>query len=164
MNKELVGQPVLTTAKAAGIKIPENTRLIIVKAAGCGEGDLFSKEKMCPVLSAYTYDTWENAVETARANLEIEGKGHSCAIHSDNRENIEYAGTRLPVCRIVVNQICATMNGGSFKNGLSPTTTLGCGSWGNNSISENLTYTHLFNKTRIGYIRPGATEPVDEKI
>jgi succinate-semialdehyde dehydrogenase len=56
------------------------------------------------------------------------------------------------------------MNGGSFMNGLAPTTTLGCGSWGNNSISENLNYTHLFNRARIAYIKPGASVPTDEEI
>jgi len=164
MNKDLVGQPIAKTAEAAGITIPAGTKLIIVKAAGRGGGDLLDKEKMCPVIAAYTYDTWEGAVAIAQANLETEGKGHSCALHSNNRENIEYAGATLPVSRVVVNQICATMNGGSFMNGLSPTTTLGCGSWGNNSISENLTYTHLFNKTRIAYVKPGAATPSDEEI
>ena len=56
------------------------------------------------------------------------------------------------------------MNGGAFVNGLNPTTTLGCGSWGNNSISENLTYYHLFNKSRIAYVKPDAKTPTDEEI
>ena len=162
MNKELVGQPAKKTAEAAKLQVPENTKLIVVKASGVG--DMFGKEKMCPVLAAYTYESWEEAVEIARANLEIEGKGHSCAIHSNDRGHIEYAGLALPVCRVIVNQICATMNGGSFFNALTPTTTLGCGSWGNNSISENLSYTHLFNKARIAYTKPGASAPSDDEI
>jgi succinate-semialdehyde dehydrogenase len=162
MNKELVGQPIIKTAEAAGLPVPENTKLIVVKASS---GDLLlGKEKMCPVLAAYTYETWEEAVEIAKANLEIEGNGHSCAIHSNNREHIEYAGAALPVCRVIVNQICATQNGGSFYNSLTPTTTLGCGSWGNNSISENLSYTHLFNKARIAYTKPEAKMPSDDEI
>ena len=163
MNKELVGQPAAKTAEAAKLPAPENIKLIVAKARPGGSEPL-GKEKMCPVIAAYTYETWEQAVNIARANLEIEGKGHSCAIHSNNRGHIEYAGAALPVCRIIVNQICATMNGGSFSNGLTPTTTLGCGSWGNNSISENLSYTHLFNKARIAYAKPGATAPSETEI
>lgn len=161
-NKELVGQPASKTAEAAKLAVPKNTKLIVAKASG--RGDALGREKMCPVLAAYTYESWEEAVELARANLEIEGKGHSCAIHSNNGAHIEYAGMALPVCRILVNQICATSNGGSFFNGLTPTTTLGCGSWGNNSISENLSYTHLFNKARIAYAKPGAKAPDDDEI
>lgn len=164
MSKYAVGQPVAKIAEMAGMSLPQGTKLILVKAEGYGEKDLFSKEKMCPVISAYSYKTWEEGVAIALANLEVEGKGHSCAIHSNSKENIEYAGMVLPVCRVLVNQICATMNGGSFFNGLSPTTTLGCGSWGNNSISENLTYTHLFNRARIAYVKPGGVQPSDDEI
>jgi succinate-semialdehyde dehydrogenase len=164
MNKDLVGQPIAKTAEMAGIKIPDGTKLLIVKVRGHGKDDLFAKEKMCSVIAAYTYETWEEAVDIACANLEVEGKGHSCALHSNNQKNIEYAGIALPVSRVIVNQICATMNGGSFMNGLAATTTLGCGSWGNNSISENLNYTHLFNKARIAYTKPNAITPTDDEI
>jgi succinate-semialdehyde dehydrogenase len=164
MNKDAVGQPVETIAAIAGIDIPEGARLIVVKPGRYGKDDLFSKEKMCPVLSAYTYETWEEAVQIAQANLDVEGKGHSASIHSHDTSHVEYAALALPVSRVVVNQICATMNGGSFQNGLNPTTTLGCGSWGNNSISENLTYKHLLNISRIAYVKPGAKQPSDDEI
>ena len=85
-------------------------------------------------------------------------------IHSNNTEHIEAAAQVLPVSRFLINQICSTNNGGSFFNSLSATTTLGCGSWGNNSISENLSWKHLFNVSRIAYVRPGATMPTDEEI
>jgi len=73
-------------------------------------------------------------------------------------------GERLPVCRIVVNQPCATSAGGSLFNGFAPTTTLGCGSWGNNSISENLDFTHLINISQIGLFNKDAKVPTDEEI
>ena len=164
MNKYLVGQSVEKIAAAAGIKVPEGTKLILVKAEKTGKDDLLSKEKMCPFMSAYVYDTWEQGVEIARNNLLCEGAGHSVSIQSNNREHLVYAGLHLPVSRVLVNQSCATMNGGAFANGLSPTTTLGCGSWGNNSISENLSYFHLFNKSRIATVKPGAVQPPDEEI
>ncbi len=164
MNKDLVGQSALKVAAAAGISVPAGTRVIAVKPDTFGRGDVFSKEKMCPVISTYAYDTFKEAVDIAEANLNYEGKGHSVSLHSFTTENIEYAGERLPVSRLLLNQICSTMNGGSFYNGLSPTTTLGCGSWGNNSISENLDYRHMFNVTRIAYFMKDAKVPTDAEI
>ena len=163
MSKDVVGQPIEKIAKMAGIELPEGTKVIIVKPGACGVAELFSKEKMCSVMSAYEYDTWEQAVDIALCNLNVEGKGHSAIVHSNNKEHIEYAGVTLPISRLLVNQICATQNGGSFSNSLNATTTLGCGSWGNNSISENLTYKHLINVSRIAYEIPGE-QPSDDVI
>jgi succinate-semialdehyde dehydrogenase len=164
MNKVLVGQPVQKLADVAGIKIPEGTKIIAVKAEGVGKADLLCKEKMCPVIAMFKYKEFSEAVDIAVENLEYEGKGHSISIHSNNRENIEYVANRAPVCRVLVNQVCATMNGGSFYNGLAPTTTLGCGSWGNNSISENLDVKHLINITRIGYYMKDAKVPSEDEL
>lgn len=164
MNKDLVGQSVAKVAEAVGIKLPEGTKLIATAADGIGKFDVLCKEKMCPVIATFKYKTFEEAVEIANANLEVEGKGHSVSIHSDNKRNIEYAANNIPVSRVLINQICSTMNGGSFFNGFAPTTTLGCGSWGNNSISENLDYKHLINITRIGYFMKDAKVPTDEEM
>ncbi|HEX7555010.1 MAG TPA: aldehyde dehydrogenase family protein [Leptolinea sp.] len=163
-NRHLVGQSIDKVAEYAGIKIPDQTKLIAVRADGVGKADILSKEKMCPVITTYKYKTFKEAIDIAIANLEVEGKGHTIAIHSNNRENIEYAATTVHVCRVLVNQIGATMNGGSFFNGFTPTTTLGCGSWGNNSISENLGYEHFINITRIGYLLKDVKEPTDQEI
>lgn len=164
MNKDLVGQPIGKVAEFAGLKLPEGTRLIAVKADGTGSADTLCKEKMCAVITTFQYKTFAQAVDIAIANLEAEGKGHSISIHSDNTKNIEYAANVIPVSRVLINQICSTMNGGSFFNGFAPTTTLGCGSWGNNSISENLDYKHLINITRIGYFMKDAKVPSDEEM
>lgn len=164
MSRHVVGQSVETIANLAGLRIPEGTKVIIVEADGSGEKDILAKEKMCPVLAAFQYKTFEEGVEIARANLEEEGKGHSVSIHSNTKEHIEYAGKELCVSRFVVNQICATSAGGSFFNGLAPTNTLGCGSWGNNSISENLDYKHLINVSRIAYFMKDNPVPTDEEL
>lgn len=164
MNKDLVGQSVFKIAELAGLRIPEGTKLIAVKTDGIGNEDVLCKEKMCPVIATVKYKTFAEAVEMANTNLEVEGKGHSISIHSNNKENIEYAANVVPVSRVLINQICATMNGGSFYNGFAPTTTLGCGSWGNNSISENLDYKHLINITRIGYFMKDAKVPTDDEM
>ena len=164
MNKDLVGQSVQKIAAAAGLNVPEGTPVILVEADGYGKDDLFSKEKMCPVISTYKYNTFEEAVAIARANLDVEGKGHSVSIHSNNREHLEYAGETIEVARVLVNQICSTMNGGAFTNSLTPTTTLGCCSWGNNSISENFGFKHLINYIRIAENLPNKAVPTDEEV
>lgn len=164
MNKHLVGQSVLSVGEFAKINIPDDTKMIAVLAKGAGKNDILSKEKMCPVIALFKTKSFADSVETARLNLEEEGKGHSVSIHSNNRENIEYAGNILSVSRIVLNQTCASTAGGSFYNGLNPTNTLGCGSWGNNSISENLTYYHLINISRIADYMPNNYVPSDEEL
>jgi len=163
-NKDVIGQDVTEIAQLADIDIPQGTKVLIVEADGIGRDDVFCKEKMCPVLTLIKYKDFKEAVDIAQKNLDFEGKGHSVTIHSNIKENIEYAGINLKVSRILINQICATSNGGSFFNSLAATTTLGCGSWGNNSISENLDYKHLINISRIAYPIEGASMPKDGEL
>lgn len=164
MSRHTIGQSAQAVAKLAGVEIPEDTKVIVIEADGSGDADILAKEKMCPVISAYKYEDFKDGVEMARENLEREGKGHSVSLHSNNKENIEYVGTELCVSRFVINQICASSAGGSFFNGLAPTNTLGCGSWGHNSISENLDYKHLINVSRIAYYMADNTVPSDEDL
>lgn len=164
MNKNLVGVSAIKVAETAGINVPADTRVILVKAPSYGASSYLSKEKMCPVISVYAYDLFADAVLVTQCNLNVDGRGHSVSIHSDNRANIEYAAETLTVSRVLINQICSTMNGGSFQNSLTPTTTLGCASWGNNSISENFSHRHLLNIIKIAYLKPDAYIPTDEEI
>ncbi|WP_027400507.1 aldehyde dehydrogenase family protein [Anaerovorax odorimutans] len=164
MNRHAVGQEASAIAKLAKIEIPEYTKVIVVEADGAGKADMLAKEKMCPVIAAYKYDNFKDGVEIARVNLEREGKGHSVSLHSNNKENIEYAGEELCISRLVINQVCASSAGGSFYNGLAPTNTLGCGTWGHNSISENLDYKHLMNVSRIAYYMPNNHVPTEEEL
>ena len=164
LNGDLVGQSVQIIAEAAGVAVPEGSKVIILKACGKGDLDVLCKEKMCPCLITLTYETFGEAIDIAKTNLLYEGAGHTAVVHSSNKQHIEEAGVSLPVSRLVVNQPSATGAGGSFFNGFVPTTTLGCGSWGNNSISENLSYEHLINISRIGYYKKDAQVPTDEEI
>lgn len=164
LAKDIVGQSTDYIAKKAGITIPEGTKVLIVEANGIGAEDVVCKEKMCPVLAAFRYKTIEEGINIAKTNLELEGNGHSAAIHSNSEANIQKAGEILSVSRLVVNAPCATTAGGSIQNGLAVTNTLGCGSWGNNSISENFTYKHLMNVTRIAPICDKIVVPTDEEI
>ena len=110
------------------------------------------------------YKEFPEAVQMAKANLMVEGAGHSAALHSNDDEHIRTAGVELPISRLVVNQPSSLTAGGSLTNGFAPTTTLGCGSWGGNSISENLDYKHLMNVSRIGRVIEGKAVPTDEEI
>jgi len=151
MNPDAVGQSVEFIAKLAGVEVPEDRKIILIEGDGYGTEDLLCKEKMCPAMVALKYDTFDDALHIAQSNLNVEGKGHTCAIHSNNKENVEKAGLYLTISRLVVNQPCSSSAGGAITNGFMVTTTLGCGSWGNNSISENLNFTHLINVSQIGY-------------
>lgn len=152
LNADVIGLSAHKVGLAAGVEVPETARIILLKAEGAGSADILCREKLCPVVCILPYGTFEQALAMAQANLEIEGKGHSAALHSNNEDHIQAAGLNLTVSRLVVNQTSATSAGGSFLNGFSPTTTLGCGSWGGNSISENLDYKHLMNVSQIGKV------------
>ena len=164
LNKDVVGKSASDVGKLAGVEVPETSRLILLPADGSGTEDVLAKEKLCPVIAIVPYKTFEDAVSMAKSNLLVEGAGHSAALHSNNDQNIKKAGLELPISRLVVNQPSSTSAGGSLTNGFAPTTTLGCGSWGGNSISENLDYKHLMNVSRIGKIIPDKKIPTDEEI
>lgn len=160
---DAVGQSVVKMGELAGVEIPENSKIILLRSND-KDDDLLRKEKMFPVMVAFKYDSFGEGLAIAKKNLFIEGAGHSAAIHSNNNEHIEAAGIELPISRLVVNEPSSTTAGGSLYNGFAPTTTLGCGSWGNNSISENLDYKHLINISRVGYPQKNRRVPTDEEI
>ena len=164
LNKDVVGRSASEVGKLAGIEVPESARLILLPADGSGTEDILAKEKLCPVIAIVPYSNFDDAVGMAKANLLVEGAGHSAALHSNNDDHIEQAGLELPISRLVVNQPSSTTAGGSLTNGFAPTTTLGCGSWGGNSISENLDYKHLMNVSRIGKVIADKKVPTDEEI
>jgi succinate-semialdehyde dehydrogenase len=163
INRDVVGQSVQTIAGICGLSVPEGTRVIIGKAEGFGRNEMLCREKLCPVMSYITYDKFEDAVNIAKTNLLYEGAGHTAVIWSNNKENAKIVGEALPVGRVVVNQpgIDAA---GSLNNGLNLTPSLGCGSWGNNSISENLYIHHMINVTRVSFIDPSIVVPTPEEM
>ncbi|PYS25538.1 MAG: succinate-semialdehyde dehydrogenase [Acidobacteria bacterium] len=164
LNKDVVGRSCKDIGAMAGVEISETVRIILLPAKGAGTDDVLAKEKLCPVVAILPCKSFEEAVAKAKANLILEGAGHSAAVHSNNEANIRAAGLELPVSRLVVNQASSFTAGGSLTNGFAPTTTLGCGSWGGNSISENLDYKHLMNVSRIGKIIKDKKVPTDAEI
>lgn len=164
LNKDLVGQSVAAIKKLSGLSIPGDAVMIAISEDSANKTSPLRREKMFPVITLFSYDAFEEALDILQTNLNIEGRGHSVCIHSNNKEHIERLGLHATVSRVIVNAPCATTSGGSFTNGLPATSTLGCGSWGNNSISENFTYRHLLNITRIAYLRPDNKIPTDAEL
>ena len=163
--KDVIGQSCQKIAKKAGIVIPDDVKVIVLESNGkYGADDPISKEKMCPVIAAFPYKFFEQALQIAQTNLSYEGKGHTAGLHSNSQANIIKAGCELSVSRLIVNAICATTAGGSIQNGLPVTNTLGCGSWGGNSISENFTFKHLLNITRVAPLSTRLSVPSDDEI
>lgn len=165
-NLELTGKLPSQAAKIMdlGIDVPEDTRLLVVKVDNHGPEELLAKEILWPILRFRLYDDFDEALEWGRTNLLMEGAGHTSTIYSEIDEHIVKAGDRLPVGRVVVNQGGGAGSGARFNNGLNPTISLGCGSWGNNSISENLTHRHLMNVTKVSKIIKDADIPTPEEI
>lgn len=161
-NRRIIGRSAAEIAELARLPIPAGTQVLL--AAGEGRQPCLGREKMFPVLSIFPCDSWEETIRLANANLALDGKGHSVVIHSHTQAHIEEAARRIPVSRFLVNGIGSSGLGGVFTNGLVPTGTLGCGSWGNNSISENLSYIHLINVSRIAYTRPNAYVPTPDEV
>ena len=158
-----VGMSPYKLAKLMGLTIPEDTQLLLFKSLGMTRDNLLRREKLCPVVQYFPYETYEEGIANAKSNLEWEGAGHSSVVYTNDTKRAEYAGEHLPVSRLLVNQPAGAASGGNFINGLNPTMSLGCGSWGNNSISENLTYKHLMNVTRLAYSHE-PTIPSAEKV
>lgn len=164
LNKKMVGQPAPIIAAEIGLDVPEDTVMLLVKGDKDNKTELFRKEKIFPVNTAYAYGDLDEAIDIAQTNLNIEGTGHSVAVHSHTEENVEKIAEAVTVSRVIVNAACSLTVGGSFTNGLEPTTTLGCGTWGNNSISENFYFKHLLNTTKIAYLLDDVEVPTDEEF
>lgn len=164
INRHLVGKTAQEVAKAAGIEMGIEAKLIVIHIEKSTNERVLRMEKMFPVLIVLAYREFEEAIQIALENLEMAGKGHTVAIHSENNDHIIDLALKAPVARVLVNQIGALHNGGSFHNSLNATTTLGCGSWGNNSISENFHYKHLLNITRIAKVKKNVVVPTDEEL
>lgn len=164
INRDITGQDVMKVAEIAQIEVPAGTRMIAVKGDAVGEAEQLCREKMCPVLTLIPYETFEEGVDMMCQNLEFEGKGHSVGVHSNNQEHIEYAAIKCPVTRVIINQPTGTTGGGAYNNCFIPTTTLGCGSWGGNSFSDNFNYRHLLNISHVGFPHENTLVPSAEEI
>jgi sulfoacetaldehyde dehydrogenase len=134
-------------AAAAGFQIPADRKFIFVIGDGIGKQYPFSGEKLTTLLAVYKYGTFDQALEMMRAIYNVGGKGHSCGIYSFNQDHIHQLAMAAPVSRIMVRQPQSKANAGAFNNGMPMTSSLGCGTWGGNIVSENVHLKHYLNTT-----------------
>ena len=153
-NPKLVGKSALHIAKEVGLPVPDGTRVLIAPLTGVGRDFPLSIEKLCPVLSFYVVKDWHEGCERCMQILRYGGMGHTMSIHSQNESVILEFGLKKPAFRICVNT--PTTHGSiGLTTGLAPAMTLGCGGWGGNSTSDNITPLHLLNIKRLAYeLRP----------
>jgi len=153
-NPALVGKLATVIAEKCGITVPQGTRVLIAPLDGVGRDFPLSIEKLCPVLSYYVVRDWREGCERCKQILRYGGMGHTMSIHSQNEEVILEFGLKKPAFRIVVNT--PTTHGSiGLTTGLDPAMTLGCGGYGGNITSDNISPRHLLNIKRLAYgVRP----------
>ncbi|HSS71777.1 MAG TPA: aldehyde dehydrogenase family protein [Casimicrobiaceae bacterium] len=159
---DYIAQDAPTIARRAGLSRAAlaAARFLIVEQSGVGREHPFSSEKLSPVLSLYRAADFAAARGIAERLLRHQGAGHSIGLHTSVDERAMQLGLELPVCRVIVNQAHCFATGGSFDNALPFSLSMGCGTWGRNSISDNLNYRHFLNITRV--VRPLPPERTDE--
>lgn len=141
----VAGQSAEKIAQLAGLTVPKGTKLLIAKLDGIGKNFLLSGEKLCPVLSLYLANDHASAFDLCQSLLHYGGLGHTAAIHTTDQAVIDAFGEAMPACRILVNSPASLGGIGGLFNRLTPSLTLGTGSYGKNSISHNLTAMDLLN-------------------
>ncbi len=154
LNGELLAQPPGLIAEKAGLRHPiaGQAEFFMVEDDGFGPDHPFSGEKLSVVLTVYRFRGFDDCVRVCRGILNYQGNGHSVGIHTADMAHAERLANELTVVRVLVNQSHTFGNGGGWDNRLNFTLSMGCGAWGGNSISENLSYRHFLNITHL--VRP----------
>ncbi|MDX4948451.1 bifunctional acetaldehyde-CoA/alcohol dehydrogenase [Proteus mirabilis] len=149
LNAAIVGQPAVKIAEMAGIEVPVNTKILIGEVKETTEAEPFAHEKLSPLLAMYHAQNFEDAVHKAEKLVEMGGIGHTSCLYTDQDncpEHVVYFGDKMKTSRILINTPASQGGIGDLYNfKLAPSLTLGCGSWGGNSISENVGPKHLIN-------------------
>ncbi|MCX4348467.1 MAG: bifunctional acetaldehyde-CoA/alcohol dehydrogenase [Alphaproteobacteria bacterium] len=176
LNAGIVGQPAYKIAEMAGVKVPVETKALVGEASEIGHHEPFSAEKLSPVLGLYKAKNFEEATEIAKQLITFAGAGHTSVLytHQTNDDRIKHFGEQLHTGRILINTPSSQGGIGDLYNfRLEPSLTLGCGSWGGNSVSENVGVKHLMNTKTVAlreenmlwfkvpekiYFKPGSLE------
>ena len=148
VNAEIVGQPAVKIAKMAGINVPEHTKVLLAEQTSTDISNPFAHEKLSPILTLYKANNFEEAVDKALVLVELGGMGHTSVLYTDTRkqDRVDYFAKKLPTGRLLINSPSSQGGiGDLFNFRLEPSLTLGCGSWGGNSVSENVGVKHLLN-------------------
>ena len=151
LSPAITAQPVRKICSVAGLTRAElvSAKCLLVEETGAGREFPFSGEKLSPVLALYRVRDFDQAYDTLRAIYDHQGDGHSCGIYTEDEAHIRRLAHDMTVSRVIVKQAHALATGGSFDNGLPFSLSMGCGTWGGNSFSDNLNYKHFLNITRI---------------
>ena len=163
LNRDIVASPVENIARIAGISIPQGTSMILVEEDQTGAATPFAGEKMCLVTAIYKYDDTADAIRIINANQAYSGAGHSCGIFSKDDSVIEDLALQTYTTRVVVNQPQSYTNTGNWISGMPFTSSLGCGTWGGNIVSENIILKHYLNNTWVIREIPNR-EPTDAEL
>lgn len=156
LSREIVAKPAAKIAEAAGFSLPHESKFIMVEETGIGKAHPFSGEKMSVVLTIYKYNEFDEAIEKVNQITAYSGYGHSCGIHSFNDDHIMQLALHTKTTKVIVRQPHGIANSGAWFNGLAKTFSLGCGTWGGNIVSENVTQKHYLNTTWVA-------EPIDKE-
>ena len=149
LKSHVPGQPPYKIAKDAGFEVPEDTKVLVVYEEGIGRDYPFSKEKLSPVLTYYIVENKEEGIEKAEKLIEFGGLGHSAVIHSEDKQTILEFSKRMKAGRIIVNSPSTHGAIGDIYNTNMPSLTLGCGSFGGNSTTANVSSVNLINIKRV---------------
>ncbi|HEU4596824.1 MAG TPA: aldehyde dehydrogenase family protein [Pyrinomonadaceae bacterium] len=158
LNPQIVGRSVEVIAKMAGLTVPQGTRCLVAEVGGVGRDYPLSMEKLSPILAFYVEDGLERGAARCFEILSYGGMGHTAGVHTRSRDVARAFGTEMPASRVVVNT--PTTHGAiGFSTALPPSMTLGCGSWGGNVTSDNISPWHLMDIKRVAF----ETRPVPSK-
>ncbi|MEK5641704.1 bifunctional acetaldehyde-CoA/alcohol dehydrogenase [Paenibacillus rhizosphaerae] len=151
VNGVIVGQPAVKIAEMSGIQVPQDTKILVAELAGVGPAFPLSAEKLSPVLACYKVKTAAQGIERAAEVVQFGGMGHSSVIHSTDDAVIQAFANRLQTGRVIVNSPSTHGAIGDIYNTNLPSLTLGCGSYGHNSTTSNVTSVNLINVKRVAY-------------
>lgn len=149
LNSAVVGKYPYDIAQAAGFEIPFDTKIIVVAETGVGEEYPFSKEKLSPILTYYKVNGYEEGVKLCEELIEFGGLGHSAVVHAEDQDVINYFSSVVKVGRIIVNSPSTHGAIGDIYNTNMPSLTLGCGTFGGNSTTDNVSSVNLINLKRV---------------
>lgn len=150
LDSQVVGMPAVWIAEQAGIKVPEDTVILAAECDQVGPNQPLTREKLSPVLAILKADSTEDGLAKAKAMVEFNGLGHSAAIHTRDEDLVKEFGHQVKAMRIIWNAPSTFGGIGDVYNAFMPSLTLGCGSYGHNSIGDNVTAMHLLNIKKIG--------------
>jgi sulfoacetaldehyde dehydrogenase len=160
LSPRTTAQSAPVIAALAGLK--SDARFLMVEETGAGPDFPFSGEKLAPVLAVYKARDFAEAFRLTGAIYDYQGKGHSVSLHSKDESQALRLGLEMPVARVIVNQAHCIATGGSFDNGLPFSLSMGCGTWGRNSFSDNMHWRHFLNVTRIARVIPERVPSADD--